>query len=184
VRTQLLQHFARSEKCRVDCIKLYPVEIKSDNDVLDERLPNQIIDAILAFGLSILVLDRNHSRKARDIGKLVPATIICYAGTGDHFEVVSKFDRLVSSGTLSIQKASLVRALGDTSDTAYSRLVAIERIMQKLAFNQFYFENLGLTGEEMEFLHMISGIRAPPDGRKKLTKLVKETTNTKLTDYF
>jgi len=63
VRTQLLESFARGEKCRIDCIQFYPVEIKSDDDVLDERLPNQILDAILAFGRSVLVLDKNHSKR-------------------------------------------------------------------------------------------------------------------------
>jgi hypothetical protein len=183
VRTQLLERFAKSEKCRIDCIRFYPVEVKSDDDTLDDRLPNQIVDAILAFGLSVLVLDKKHAKKAQSL-RFLPATIICYMGEDDHFEVVSKFDRLVSSGSFNIQKTSLARALGDAGGKAYSRLAAIERIMQKLAFNQVYFENLGLAGEELEFLQMIAGIRAPSDGNKRLAKLVKETTNARLTDYF
>jgi hypothetical protein len=183
MRTQLLEYFAKSEKCRIDCVRFFPIEIKSDDDTLDERLPNQIIDAILAFGLSVLVLDKNHAKKARSL-RLLPATIICYTGIDDHFEVASKFNRLISSGSFNIQKASLARVLGDTAGRAYSRLVAIERIMQKLAFNQMYFENLGLTGEELEFLQMMAGVRPPSDGRKQLSKLVKETANAKLTDYL
>jgi hypothetical protein len=31
---------------------------------------------------------------------------------------------------------------------------------------------------------MIAGIRPPSDQRKKLAKLIKETANTKMTDYF
>jgi len=181
VRTQLLERFARSEKCRIDCVRFFPVEVKSDDDTLDERLPNQILDAILAFGRSVLVLDKNHSKKAKSL-RFLPATIICH--DGDHFEVTSKFDRLVSGGSFNIHKTGLVRALGDTGGMAYSRLAAIERIMQKLAFNQIYFENLGLTGEEMEFLQMLAGIRASPDGRKALSKMVKETANARLTDYL
>lgn len=183
VRTQLLERFARNEKCRIDCIRFYPVEVKSDDDTLDERLPNQIVDAILAFGLSIVVLDKNHSKKARSL-RFLPATIICYTGVKDHFEVVSKFDCLVSTGAFNLQKASLARALGDAGSKAYSRLTALERILQKFAFNQIYFENLGLTEEELEFLQVIANVRAPPDGRKKLAQLVKETANTKLTDYL
>jgi hypothetical protein len=181
VRTQLLERFARSEKCRIDCVRLFPVEVKSDDDTLDERLPNQILDAILAFGRSVLVLDKNHSKKAKSL-RFLPATIICY--TGDHFEVASKFDRLVSSGSFNINKAGLARALGDTGGMAFARLAAIERIMQKLAFNQIYFDNLGLTPEELEFLQVLVGIRIPPVGWRKLSKLVKETANAKLTDYF
>jgi hypothetical protein len=182
-RMQLLERIARNEKCRIDCIRFFPVEVKSDDDTLDERLPKQIIDAILAFGLSVLVLDKNHAKKARSL-RFLPATIICYTGVGDQFEVVSKFDRLVSSGSFNIQKTSVSRALGDASGKAYGRLAAIERIMQKLAFNQIYFENLGLTGEEFEFLQVLAGIHAPSNGRKKLLKLVRETANAKLTDYF
>lgn len=183
VRTQLLERFAKNEKCRIDCVRFYPVEVKSDDDTLDERLPNQIIDAIMAFGLSVLVLDKNHSKKARSL-RFLPATIICYTGTDDYFEVSSTFDRLVSSTVFNLQKTSLARALGGADGRAYSRLVVIERIMQKLAFNQIYFENLGLTMEELEFLQVITGVRAPSDGRKKLSKLVQETGNAKLTDYF
>lgn len=183
VRTQLLERFARSEKCRIDCIRFYPIEVKSDDDTLDERLPNQIIDAILAFGLSILVLDKNHAKKARSL-RFLPATVICYTGVEDRFEVVSKFDRLVSTGPFNIQKTSVARALGNAGGRAYSRLAAIERIMQKLAFNQIYFENLGLSEEELEFLQMIAGVRAPSSGRKQLSRLIKETANAKLTDYL
>lgn len=182
VRTQLLERFARSEKCRIDCINFYPVEVKSDDDRLDERLPNQIIDAILAFGRSIVVLDKVHSKKARGL-RFLPATIICYTGVQDYFEAVSRFDRLVSAGPFNLHKASLAKLLGDNG-RLHHRLAALERIMQKLAFNQIYFENLGLTEEELEFLQTIAYTRAPSDGRKKLSKLVKETSNTKLTDYL
>src|SRR5829696_1158436 len=170
VRTQLLKHFALHEKCRIDCIRFYPVEVKSDDDVLDERLPNQIIDAILAFGLSILVLDKNHSKLARGLGKFLPTTLICYTGIDDRFEVVSRFDRLISSGVLNLKKTILAKAL--------------ERILQKIIFNQIYFENIGMTEPELEFLQMITDIRPPLLERKKLSKLIKETANTKMTDYL
>lgn len=183
VRTQLLERFARSEKCSINCVRFYPVEVKSDDDTLDERLPNQIIDAILAFGLSVLVLDKNHAKKAPSL-RFLPATIICYTGVDDYFKVSSIFDRLVSSSVLNFRKTSLARSLGNEGGRTYSRLVAIERILQKILFNQVYFENLGLTGEELEFLQTIAGVRAPSDGRKKLSKLIKETGNAKLTDYF
>lgn len=183
VRTHLLERFAKSEKCRIGCIRFYPVEVKSNDDTLDERLPNQIIDAILAFGLSVLVLDEKHAKKARSL-RFLPSTIICYTGAEDHFEVVSKFDRLVSNSPFNMQKTSLMHMLGDIGGKAYSRLAAIERIMQKLAFNQVYLENRGLTVEELEFLKMITGISVPSNGSKRLAKLAKETANMKLTDYF
>jgi hypothetical protein len=189
VRTQLLERFARHEKCRIDCIRFYPVEIKSDDDVLDERLPKQIIDAILAFGLSILVLDKNHSKLARGLGKFMPATLVCYTGVDDHFEMVSTFDRFVSSGVLTLKKTILAKALEgtNTGSKAYSRLVVLERIFQKIIFNQLYLENLGLSERELEFLQMITGIRPPESSSqemKKLSRLIRETANTKMTDYM
>ena len=186
-RTQMLKQFALHERCRIDCIRFYPVELKSDDDVLDERLPKQIMDAILAFGLSILVLDKNHSKRARSLGKFLPATLICYTGIDDHFEVVSTFDRIISSGVLNIKKTVLAKVLEgtDIGNKAYSRLVALEHILQKILFNQIYFENLGMTERELEFLQMISGIKPPPrQEKKKLSKLIKETANAKMTDYF
>jgi hypothetical protein len=185
VRTQLLKHFAHHEKCRIDCIRFYPIELKSDDDILDERLPKQIIKAILAFGLSIVVLDKNHSKLARGLGKFLPTSLICYTGIDDWFEVISTFDHVVSSGVLNLQKTAIARTLeGSTSSKAYHQLVMLEHIFQKIIFNQIYFENLGITEQELEFLQMIAGIRPPSDQRKKLAKLIKETANAKMTDYF
>ncbi len=183
----MLRQFALRERCRIDCIRFYPVELKSDDDVLDERLPKQIMDAILAFGLSILVLDKNHSKRARALGKFLPATLICYTGVDDNFETVSTFDRVISSGVLNLKKTFLAKALDgtDLSGKAYSRLVALEHIFQKISFNQIYFENLGLTETELEFLQMITGIKLPPrQEQKELSKLIKETANAKITEYF
>jgi hypothetical protein len=84
-----------------------------------------------------------------------------------------------------LQKRALAKTLeGTTSSKAYRRLVLLEHIFQKIIFNQIYFENLGMTEQELEFLQMIVGIRPPSDQRKKLTKLIKETANAKMTDYF
>jgi hypothetical protein len=96
------------------------------------------------------------------------------------------FDRLASGGVFSFQKASLARAIAQSEvayGRAYSRLAALERILQKLAFNQLYFENLGLAGEELEFLQKLAGLRIP-NCRKMVARLIKETTNAKLTDYM
>ena len=188
VRTQLLESFARSEKCRIDCVRYYPVELKSDDDTIDERLPSQIINAIMTFGLSVLVLDKNHSKRIAKSGlaKFMPTTIICYTGIEDYFEVVSTFDRFISSGIFSFNRSTLARALApvDSGGRAYGRLAVLQRILQKLAFNQMYYENLGLAEDELEFLHTLSETRMPSNGRKRLASLIKETTNAKMTDFL
>jgi hypothetical protein len=188
VRTQLLENFARREKCRLDCLRFYPIELKSDDDTIDERLPSQIINAIMTFGLSILVLDKNHSKRITKSGlvKFMPATIICYTGVGDYFEVVSTFDRFISSGVFSFNRSTLARALApdDTGGRALGRLAVLQRVLQKLAFNQIYYDNLGLMADEIEFLHALSQIRMPSNGRKRLASLIQETANAKMTDFL
>ena len=187
VRTQLLESFARSQKCRIDCIQFYPVEVKSDDDTIDERLPNQIVDAILTFGLSVVVLDKGHAKRVRAgrVGRFLPATIIGYTGDGDRFEVVSTFDRFVSSGIFGFHKAGLARMLAHDEISfgrAYSRLALLQRMLEKVAFNQLY-DNLGLEQEELEFLQRLSGMRVFSNERR-IAKLVKETANAKLTDFM
>jgi hypothetical protein len=188
VRTQLLESFARGVKCRIDCVRFYPVELKSDDDTIDERLPSQIINAIMTFGLSVLVLDKNHSKRISKSGlaKFMPATILCYTGVDDYFEVVSTFDRFISSGILTLNRSTLARALApsDSGGKAFGRLAVLQRVLQKLAFNQMFCENLGLAEDELEFLLTLSEVRMPSDGRKRLAGLIKETANAKMTDFL
>lgn len=55
MRSGLFTKFALKEKCRIDSIAFYPVEIKSDQDTLDERLTHQVLNALLFFGRSVVV---------------------------------------------------------------------------------------------------------------------------------
>ena len=67
-----------------------PVEFKSDNDSLDERLPKQVINPILAFGRSVVVFDKIHTSRIQKFGlfRLLPATIIGYS-FDNKFRVIS-----------------------------------------------------------------------------------------------
>ena len=190
MRTGILAEFAKSEKCRIDCIRFYAVELKSDNDVLDERLAHQILNAILTFGRSVIVLDEKHSRKAKMQGKLklIPATIIGYTGKGDRFEIISVFDRLLTNAMFNIEKRKLAKLLIDNginkkTDKIYRCFANIQRINQKIAFNQLYNENLHFIKEEIEFIQNLVDI---PDfsEKKQIVDMIKQTTNTKITDYL
>jgi hypothetical protein len=191
MRDSLLKQFSIKEKCRIDWIRFYPIEIKSDNDVLDERLPNQILNAILTFGRSVLVLDERHSRKTKlnRTYRLLPTTIIGYTGKDDSFEVLSVFDRLVTNGLFNISKRGLVRLLinngmGDTKpEKIYRCLSQIQRINQKLAFNEFYDEKMKFGKNEIEFIKKLIGIDTFSD-RRQLEELIEQTTNSKITDYI
>ena len=190
MRTDMLAEFAKSEKCRIDWIRFYAVELKSDNDVLDERLPHQILNAILTFGRSVIVLDEKHCRRAKLQGtlRLIPATIIGYTGKGDHFEVLSVFDRLLTNAMFNIEKRKLAKLLmangiNNGTDKIYRCFANIQRINQKLAFSQLYNENLRFIKEEIEFIQKLVDI--PNFSEKKLlVDLIKQTTNTRITDYL
>jgi hypothetical protein len=190
MRTGILAEFAKSEKCRIDWIRFYAVELKSDNDVLDERLAHQILNAIFTFGRSVIVLDEKHSRRAKvqRTLKLIPATIIGYTGKDDRFEILSVFDRLLTNSMFNIEKRKLTKLLIDNginknTDKIYRCFANIQRINQKLAFSQLYNENLRFIKEEIEFIQSLVNIPNFSE-KKQIIDLIKQTTNTKITDYL
>ncbi len=190
MRTSQMTELARSEKCRIDCISFYPVELKSNKDVLDRRLPNQIMNAILTFGRSMVVLDRKHIiRASLKFMQLLPATIIAYTGRKDYFRVLSVFDRIVDTGMFNIPKRRFIKTLldngiGEDMDKIYSRLSTLERINQKLVFNQLYNSDAGFLKEEIEFLRQFSSIQAAMSYKKQILKCVKESETVKITDFI
>jgi hypothetical protein len=190
VRTELLAQFAKTEKCRIDWIRFYPVELKSDEDILDERLPNQILDAVLTFGRSIIVLDENHSKNFRQRGilKLLPSTIIGYTGKEDYFKVLHVFDRFITNSIFDIPKRNLTKILRENnlltkSDNFYHFVSIIQRINQKLVFSQVFSRNLSLIPEEKDFIENLPDHRILSD-RKQIKHLIKLSANNKITDYL
>jgi hypothetical protein len=189
-RTGQLVELARNEKCLINEISFYPVELKSSKDTLDARLPNQIMDAILTFGRSLVVLDNKHiNRTSLKFLRLLPATIITYTGRKDYFKVVSVFDRFIDNAMLNISKRRFAKTLlnkgieGDT-DKIYHRLSTLERINQKFVFNQIYDADAGFFREEIEFLRQFSNIDARMSYKKQVIKHIKESSIVKITDYL
>ena len=194
MRTNMITEFARKEKCRADWITFFPVEIKSDDDVLDRRLANQVLDAILSFGRSVILLDQIHSNRAvkRGILQLIPATCIGYTGNDDYFEILSVFDRLIVNNIFSMSKRTLSKVLArggveeeNKIDRIQRCLDMIQRITQKIAFNQFHSENLCITQDEVEFIQSLAmrNVASFPS-KKRLMKLISESSNSKITEYF
>lgn len=187
-RSKLVTHFAKRERCGADRIHFYPIELKSDDDTIDERLPNQIVDAIITFGLSIVVLDKNQATRLRGtrLDKILPATVICYTGIDDYFEVTSVFDRFISCGIFDFERLNLARLLehniGSVSAKAQRRLEVLQQVLQKIVFSQLHFENSGLTPQEERFISGLAGISLPSQ-KKILADVIRETANTKLTDF-
>jgi hypothetical protein len=190
MRTGQLAEIARSEKCRIDCISFYPVELKSSCDTLDVRLPNQIMNGILTFGKSIVVLDKKHiNRGSFKFLRLLPATIIGYTGTKDFFRVLSVFDRNINTGIFTLSKRRFAKTLGENGivegiERIYGRLRTLERINQKLVFNELYNSNPGFLNEEIEFLRQFSSIKSAMTYRKQILSYVKESENDKISNYL
>src|SRR5919205_603046 len=191
MRSGMLTQFARTERCRIDAIRFYPVELKSDDDVLDERLPNQVLNAILTFGRSIIVLDEKHSRRAiqRKMADLIPATIIGYSGDDDYFEVLSVFDKFVTNTIFSIKKRRLARILvqngiSDKIDRVHQCLTNLQALNQKLAFSELYNDDsVTFLKDEIEFLRNLRNLHLYPE-KKQIAHLIRESKNNKITDYI
>ena len=190
MRTGQLAEIAKSERCRIDSISFYPVELKSNSDILDERLPNQILNAILTFGRSVVVLDEKHvKRNSVKLLRVLPATVIGYTGRGDYFTVLSVFDRFIETGMFNLPKRSFAGMLYDNgitegADKIYRRLSNLERINQKIVFNQLFNSNTGFLKEEIEFLRGFSEINGKMSYRSSIKTMVKESKNLKVTDYL
>jgi len=188
-RSSQLMQFAQKERTRIDWITFYPVELKSDNDVIDGRLSNQILNAILTFGRSILVLDKEHSKrlKLKAVLGLIPASVIGYTGNSDQFEVLSTFDRFTNDGIFSIDKRKLTKMLLDNkikpTSSTFNCILNFQRICQKIIFSQLYDQHVGLMKEEIDFILKWEDIK-PLATRKLVRSLIKETANIKITDYF
>jgi hypothetical protein len=189
-RTGQLVELARNEKCLINEISFYPVELKSSRDTLDARLPNQIMDAILTFGRSLVVLDSRHiKRTSLKILRLLPATVITYTGRKDYFKVVSVFDRFIDNGMFNMPKRRFAKTLLDKgidedTDKIYRRLSTLERINQKFVFNQLYDADVGFFKEEIEFLRQFSNIKARMSYRRQIIKYMKQSEIVKITDYL
>ena len=201
MRTHQFIQIAKQEKCSIKNLTFIPVEVKSDSDVLDNRLPNQILNAILTFGRSFLVLDEKHISKNLHLLKLLPTTIIGYTGKDDFFEVLSVFDRFVMNGIFSIPKRSFNKLLLDNKvtnkfsdiDKIYKSLVTLERINQKLVFSYLFrfgtnvLDENFLLQEEIKFLNKFCEFfKIPTENsyKKEIMELIKNSENRLITDFL
>ena len=148
------------------------------------------MNGILTFGRSIVVLDKKHvNRASLKFLRLLPATIIGYSGTKDHFNVLSVFDRDIHTGMFNLSKRRFTKTMIDNGivegiDRIYTRLQTLERINQKLVFNELYNFNPGFLKEEIEFLYQFSSIKAVMTYRKQIETRILESENNKITDYL
>lgn len=190
VRNNILSHFARAEKSRIDRIRFYPVELKSDDDVLDARLPNQILNAILTFGKSIIVLDYNHSKRiVRDrLLNLFPCTVVAYTGKEDYFRMLYFYDRFVTNTFFDMPRRQVAKILYENGlsnkvGKMFKVLSIIQKINQKVIFNEMFDGDLQLSQGELEFVEKLSDYDMTSE-KRELRNLIRSSTNTRITEYL
>ena len=190
VRSTLLKTISESYKINIEKIALFPIEIKSDKDKLDERLANQVIEAILSFGRSIVILDSKHSSKIikNGLSRILPSTLIGYFGETDEFAVINRHDRVYSDSLLNVNKMHLIRTLEKTDyqinvTKLYNNLRRIQSIHQRLIYNQIFQSGQNLLEDEVIFMKELSSLNLKINVKKEIIKTIQQHKNYKITDF-
>jgi len=190
-RAMLFKTISQKYKLKIQNMIIYPIEIKSNKDKLDDRLGNQVIDAILSFGRSFLILDSKHcyNMSKNGLKKILPATIIGYHEKNDEFVLINKFNRIFSDSILNINKKNLVKTLGK-SDTninitrLHRNLKSLQTINQKLIYNQIFLSEQSLQEDELRFIQELSSINQRISMKKEILKTIRQFTDYKITDFI
>lgn len=188
----LFKHISEKYKVKIQNLVILPIEIKSNKDKLDDRLGNQIINAILSFGRSIVILDSNHTSfmNKNKMVKLFPSTLIGYDALVDNFVLLNKFNRIIADSLLNISKVDLIRALGISNmdkvnlTKLQKNLKCIQTINQKIIFNQVFSTDYFLLDEEIKFIQKFSSIDHKLSIKKEIMKSIKESRDCKITDFI
>ncbi|MDQ4074498.1 MAG: hypothetical protein M3162_09395 [Thermoproteota archaeon] len=192
-RNQLLKPIAKKYQIKIQNLIVLPVEIKSNQDKLDERLANQIIDAIFIFGRSYLVLDNKHYLAIKKSGlyRILPSTIVGYSEEKDDFVLLKKHDKVYTDSLLNINKHNLIKTLENCNveinyHNLYKNLRSLQAINQKLIYNQIFNKDPVLFENEIQFIKNLSSLSQNPVDtlKKEIINSIKETKNHKLTDFF
>ncbi|CAN5532136.1 hypothetical protein BH18THE1_BH18THE1_16430 [soil metagenome] len=88
-----------------------------------------------------------------------------------------------------MQRRSFVNILHDNgiledADRLYHRLTKLERINQKIIFNQLYSSRIGFLKGEIEFLREFSKIKSRMSCINETKSIVNVSKNLKVTDYL
>jgi hypothetical protein len=190
VRSTLLKTISESYKMNIEKITLYPIEIKSDRDKLDERLANQVIEAILSFGRSIIILDSKHASKIikHGLSRILPSTLIGYFSETDKFVVINRHDRVYSDSLLNVNKMHLIRTLKRADcqinvTKLYNNLRRLQSIHQKLIYNQIFQNGQYLLEDEVIFMKELSSLNLKTNVKKEIIKTIQQYKNYKITDF-
>ena len=190
-RGSLLKNISQKYRIKIQNMVIYPIEIKSNKDKLDERLGNQVIDAILSFGRSVVILDSKHCQhmKKNGLKRILPSTIIGYQDTDDKFVLINRFSRVISDSLLNINKINLIKTLEKSnSNVNISRLQrnlkSLQIINQKLIYNQIFLDEQSFHDDELKFMEELSEINQQVNIKKEILRTIKHFTDYKITDFI
>lgn len=190
-RGNLLKAISQKHKIRIQNMVLCPIEIKSNMDSLDERLGNQVIDAILSFGRSFVILDSKHSQhmKKNGLKKILPSTIIGFQEIDNKFVIINRFSRVFTDSLLNINRMNLIRTLEKSStkiniSRLHRNLRSLQIINQKLIYNQIFFSELSLQEDEIRFMEELATIKQQINMKKEILKTIKQFRDYKITDFI
>ncbi|MBA3977927.1 MAG: hypothetical protein H0X50_07040, partial [Nitrosopumilus sp.] len=90
---------------------------------------------------------------------------------------------------LNINKVNLIRALEKSKvdinyNNLYRNLRNIQKINQKLIYNQIFNYEPTLFDDEIDFIKNFSGIKQNISFKKEIIGLVKESKNYKITEFI
>lgn len=190
-RGNLLKTISQKHKIKIQNMVIYPIEIKSNKDKLDERLGNQVIDAILSFGRSYVILDTKHCQhmKKNGLKKILPSTIIGYQDTDNKFVIINRFSKVFSDSLLNINRINLIRTIEKSGpeiniSRLHKNLRTLQTINQKLIYNQIFISELSLQEDELKFMEELARINQKINMKKEILKTIKQFTDYKITDFI
>jgi len=190
-RGSLLKNISQKYRIKIQNMVIYPIEIKSNKDKLDERLGNQVLDAVLSFGRSIVILDSKHCQhmKKNGLKRILPCTIIVYQDIDDKFVLINRFSRVISDSLLNINKVNLIKTLEKSnSNVNISRLQrnlkSLQIINQKLIYNQIFLDDQSFHDDELKFMEELSTINQQINIKKEILNTIKHFTDYKITDFI
>ncbi len=105
------------------------------------------------------------------------------------FTMINKYKRVFSDSLLNINKASLIRALEKSNidinyNNLYRNLCNIQKINQKLIYNQIFDYEPTLFDDEIDFIKNFSGIKQNISFKKEIINQAKESKNYKITEFI
>jgi hypothetical protein len=113
---------------------------------------------------------------------------VAYTGKEDYFRMLYFYDRFVTNTFFDMPRRQVAKILYENGLSSkvgkmFKVLSIIQRINQKVIFNEMFDEDLRLSQEELEFIEKLSDYKVTSE-KRELSKLVRSSIDTQITEYF